>query len=183
VYLVYGGNEVGSDGLIELSNLTSADGIKFLDYRETLMTGYALSGGCDFNFDGQDDLIIASLRKSDDDFGYAYLVFGVSTMSSPFNLSLLDGMNGFSFYGGMQLTSSDDTVACLGDVNGDGIDDIGITGANALVSNEKKGNVYILFGDVPPVLVKNSVTLAQGVSTTISPEIFGGMILTMITQL
>ena len=89
----------------------------------------------DMNGDGLDDLLIGALG------GESYVVFGKADwLASPtltLNVATLDGTNGFTLFG---VDSSDGSG--VGDVNGDGFDDLLIGASNAYAS----GASYVVFG-------------------------------------
>ena len=75
------------------------------------------------------------------------MVFGSSAgFGATFELSSLDGSNGFVLNGTNNYDNSGDAVSSAGDVNGDGIDDllIGAYGAGLTVDNS--GKTYVVFG-------------------------------------
>jgi hypothetical protein len=86
--------------------------------------GYGVASAGDVNHDGYEDLIVGA--PGDNNYsGTAFVVFGQPTpQSSDFNLSALDGSNGFHIDAGyLPDSSSGKLVGSLGDINGDGIDD------------------------------------------------------------
>ncbi len=114
--------------------------------------GISVAIAGDVNADGIDDLLIGAPWADDDPapnyavreqvwhgLGYAYVVYGSDAGFPPiFELSSIDGQNGFAITGAYEyvpLTTSvveygnvGQSVAAAGDVNGDGIDDL-IVGA------------------------------------------------------
>jgi Ca2+-binding RTX toxin-like protein len=118
-YVVFGRRSRFSASL-NLSNLNGSNGFTingippYDDYYRAL--GWSVSGAGDVNNDGIDDLMIATLyypRRS-------YVVFGRSGgFSASLDLSSLNGSNGFTISG-----SAGGPVSGVGDVNGDGIDDL-----------------------------------------------------------
>ena len=80
--------------------------------------------------------------------GQAYVVFGkASGFNAAFELSTLDGTNGFMINGVDLIGFAGSAVSSAGDVNGDGYDDV-IVGANWADANGKPnvGKSYVLFG-------------------------------------
>ncbi len=84
-------------GLIQLSNLDGANGFTINAVVANGLGGRA-SGIGDFNADGFDDVII-SAPSANSPKGEAYVVYGRSTFPGEFELSTLDGMNGFKIPG------------------------------------------------------------------------------------
>ena len=88
------------------------------------------------------------------------MVFGGSEMGGNGNISLsgLNGINGFKLDGENNSDYSG-IVGTAGDINGDGVADILI---GAYGHANFTGRTYVLFGDIPPVLLQNRLTLQQG---------------------
>ena len=88
-------------------------------------------------------------------------VFGGSKLDTGgiFNLSSLNGINGFKLDGENNGDYSGGSVSTAGDINGDGITDV-IIGAKGYANFT--GRFYVLFGDAPPVLINNSLSLSVG---------------------
>ena len=79
------------------------------------------------NGDGFDDLLIGAHRADPNGShsGASYVVFGKSAaFSAAFNLSTLNGANGFKINGVAAEDYSGFSVSTAGDVNGDGFDDL-----------------------------------------------------------
>ncbi|MDH5752262.1 MAG: hypothetical protein OEZ59_07570, partial [Deltaproteobacteria bacterium] len=101
----------------------------------------------DFNLDGIDDLVTGIPGTS---MGNTLVIFG-STSFNPtatYNISSVDGSNGFLVNGldpGDKLGGS---VKSAGDINGDGVDDliVGAEGVNDLPYSDR-GAAYVVFGD------------------------------------
>ncbi|MEH1863546.1 MAG: Ig-like domain-containing protein, partial [Nostoc sp.] len=127
----------GSDGFV----INGIDGVDF--------SGRSVSSAGDINGDGFDDLIIgASDADSNGQFnaGESYVVFGGSTeFEASFNLSSLNGSNGFVINGIDDGDYSGSSVSSAGDINGDGIDDL-IIGASQANSQFNAGESYVVFG-------------------------------------
>ena len=74
-------------------------------------------------------------------------VFGSSTgFPDPFELSALNGANGFRLNGIAENDRSGFAVSGLGDVNGDGIDDLLIGAYRADPNGVYSGQSYVVFG-------------------------------------
>ncbi len=156
-YIVFGGPSVGSSGLIELTNLNGSDGFTFEGVELSDQLGFAVAGAGDINGDGVDDMLISSRYANPDmieDAGECYVIFGRDTsvfgeFPVRFNRSSLTGAEGFVLFGENSRDRAGQEVACIGDVNNDGIDDIAI-GA-ILAGTADAGEAYIVFGrDVGP---------------------------------
>ncbi len=170
-YVVFGGgdnlatldlNDGVGDGAIDLSTLNGASGFRLDGERAGDQAGSSVSFAGDVNGDGFDDLIVGARYADPESLGNnfnegaAYIVFGaVAGFLSTFDLSTLDGSNGFRLDGAAKLSVSVSdyagfSVSSAGDVNGDGFDDL-IVGAihadpNSLGNNYQEGAAYIVFG-------------------------------------
>ena len=70
----------------------------------------------------------------------------MSTFGSVFELSWLDGTNGFQINGEAAYDQSGASVASAGDVNGDGFDDLIIGARGADLNGSYSGATYVVFG-------------------------------------
>jgi glycosylphosphatidylinositol phospholipase D len=103
----------------------------------------SVSGAGDVNGDGIADLIVGAYLADHDGnvrAGEAYVVFGsASGFPAALDVAALDGTNGFTFGG----TAADDKVAlsvsAAGDIDGDGIADL-------IISGYYSGEAYVVFG-------------------------------------
>ena len=92
----------------------------------------SVRGGGDVDGDGLFDMLFADDRT-------AYLVYG-DALPEPLNVAAL-GAKGFSVRAAAGGTVT--SASIVGDVNGDGLDDIAIADANA---DSGSGRVYVVFG-------------------------------------
>ncbi len=91
------------------------------------------------------------------------MVFGSSSgFDSSFNLSSLDGSNGFILNGIDTLDESGFSVSSAGDINNDGVDDL-IIGAfeSDPNGNSRAGESYVVFGNTIPIAVDDTITTSE----------------------
>ncbi len=145
-------------GQLQLADLVTGDGdvgfaISGIDDGDFF--GRFVSGAGDVNGDGFDDLIIAADRGDPGgifDAGESYVVFGrAGGYGTSFELSSLDGSNGFVMNGIDIDDKSGWSVSGGGDVNGDGFDDL-IIGAwrGDPDGKDNAGESYVVFGRADP---------------------------------
>ena len=153
-YVVYGGARApGSDGVLDLSELDGSNGFILNGIDRGDQSGISVSSAGDVNGDGYDDLIIGARNADPNGDSYAgetYIVYGGARAPGTggrFNLSTLDGTNGFILNGIDAYDYSGSSVSSAGDVNGDGYDDliIGAWGGDPN-GNNSAGETYIIYG-------------------------------------
>ena len=159
-YVVFGGPQVGNSGLLLLSTLNGVNGFKLDGESINDLSGIVVGGAGDINGDGWGDLIIGASGHRNQT-GRGYVVFGGSSVgrSGIITLSDLNGSNGFKLDGESSGDFSSFSISPASDINGDGVADI-IIGAYG--HNNLTGRSYVVFGDIPPVLVNNSLSLSVG---------------------
>ncbi len=140
--------------VIELSSLDGSDGFQINGEGANDYAIYSVTSAGDVNGDGIDDFMIGAGTGDINGLinaGAAYIVFGKDTgvagaFPAEFNLSSLDGTNGFRISGSKQ---SDYVGYALdtGDFNGDGISDIliGAWKADSTADNNS-GAAFVVFG-------------------------------------
>ena len=155
-YLVYGSASPTTS--LDLSSLNGTNGFVLNGIAADDRSGSSVSTAGDFNGDGKSDIIIGAPQADPNGqtlAGEAYVVFGNNTnTASSFDLSTLNGINGFTIPG---LRTGDFTgisVSYAGDINGDGKDDI-IIGAHTAdlgtATNTNEGKAYVIFGTNAPL--------------------------------
>ncbi|UYV11965.1 MAG: hypothetical protein NCW75_11745 [Phycisphaera sp.] len=154
-YMVFGA-EGGPPAVVELSSLDGSNGAAFYGSGADYRFGGSVAGG-DFNGDGLGDLLVGAAGASG--FGRAgsgegYVLFG-RPEGEPFPASMtrddLDGDNGFTLIGGAGQQMGR-TVASLGDINGDGADEIAVgSSVAAFPGRSYAGAIAILKGQTDAI--------------------------------
>ena len=133
-------------GAMRIGSLNGDTGFRVAGVAAGDFSGAALGGGGDVNGDGYDDFVIgapgADLHGNMS--GASYVVFGAAS-GFPIDLRLnsLDGSNGFRLDGVSAEDRSAQAVSIVGDVNGDGFDDVLV---GSLLANGQAGASYLVFG-------------------------------------
>ena len=129
---------------------------------------YSASGAGDINGDGLDDIIIgvpyADRNGDKSKSGASYVVFG-KTDGGAVELSEIAGDGndaGFVLNGGYAGDRSGNSVSGVGDVNGDGLDDIIIGAFFADSNGGKSGASYVVFGKSDGGVVELSEIASDG---------------------
>lgn len=130
-YVIFG-KSIGFSSSFALSGLDGSNGFLLtgIDPDDEVPTSISSAG--DVNGDGLDDLLIGVVNAGGAGrSGESYVVFGKSSgFASSIGLSSLNGTNGF-ILAGSNGEHSGVSVSGLGDVNGDGIDDLIIGAVSA----------------------------------------------------
>jgi hypothetical protein len=115
-------------------------------------SGRSVTSLGDVNGDGLDDLLIGAPFadvEGRSDAGRAYLVFGTPEgVRDTFELSGLNGTNGFVFHGIGTNDNAGWDVSDAGDVNGDGFADLLIGARYAYGNHYRSGTTYLIFGGI-----------------------------------
>lgn len=100
----------------------------------------------DFNADGFADLIVLSENDSSA-LNDSHVIFGHGgDFSSRLDVRQLDGVNGFSIQSGSGISLTQRSVTGLGDVNGDGVDDIFVGGSLRTIPSSSPAVGFAVYG-------------------------------------
>ncbi len=133
-YVIFGGN-TGFAARIDLAALDGSNGFRVDGETGSQRSGVSTVGLGDVNGDGIDDFGVGTIRAGSSS-SPAYIVFGTNAgFPATLSLSDIDGSNGYVVtspgFPGRNMTS-------MGDINGDGVNDIGFSNQGS--------NSFALFG-------------------------------------
>ena len=144
-YVVYG-TDAAPGPLIDGADLDGSDGSRLMGAELFEGAGRTVAAAGDVNGDGLPDLLVGASLASPygrSEAGVVYVVFGdAAGFPADVDLGALDGMNGFRVVGptATGFIGIGDGLAGIGDVNGDGFDDIAL--------GLRFGNTaYVLYGN------------------------------------
>lgn len=161
-YVVFGTDQGfgAADGagrqVIDLTGLAAAQGFIVQGDTDEDQLGRSVHGAGDVNGDGYDDIIVGADGGDDggDRAGEAYVVFGgAGGFGSPdgdnrqvIDTTALGASQGFIIQGDHAVSQTGWSVASLGDVNGDGFDDLAVSTFAETVTAYYAGAAFIVYG-------------------------------------
>ena len=148
VYIIFGAENIGESGNIDVNRLDGSNGFLIQGIEESSNFGQSISNAGDLNNDGIDDIIIgAPASTSANEFaGRAYVIFGDADLGNSGSLDIkqLDGKNGFEIKHTEEYRLTGFSVSHAGDVNGDDIDDLVI--GSPFSTSKDIAKDYVVFG-------------------------------------
>lgn len=163
VYVIFGREDTDPfPATIDLSSLTSGDGVTITGDVEDRVLGFSVACLDDINGDGTDDLLIGK-RVRGLDPGRAWLIFGSSSLPDVLDVADLNGANGIVLLGETTSQSAFGIdVASAGDVNGDLINDFMVTAIRDEPAGfNVKGVTYVVYGRSSPANYPNPYNLTM----------------------
>lgn len=136
---------------MDINDINGTNGFVINGFASGDFLGGSVGAAGDINGDGLGDLIIGATGADVNglvNVGKSHVLFGsVNPIPHPFNLSSLDGNNGFTIHGIGLSGFSGGSVNSAGDVNHDGVDDLVIGGVSADPNGLfDAGSGYVVFG-------------------------------------
>ncbi|BCE02734.1 integrin alpha [Marinicellulosiphila megalodicopiae] len=149
-YLIFG-KSASWDATVDLSSLDGINGLVLLGQSTGDYFGRDVTGLGDFNGDGIDDVLIGAQQSSVNSIdlvGRAYVLYGKEQVwPASMNLFEMTAEEGLIIDGEEENDHFGQNVDYVGDVNGDGINDL-ITGTNWPDPNgfSRAGKAYLIYG-------------------------------------
>ncbi len=166
------GMQVLSGGVLALSDLNGSNGFRLDGKSSNDRIGASVAGGGDLNGDGYADIVIGAPKTNapGSDSGAAYVVYGAASsgnavrsleLASSTNPTGLDGRNGYRIDGILDRDRLGNSVALLGDVDGNGYGDLLLGAPLNDTAASDAGAAYLVFGGAPATNAPGTITIAD----------------------
>jgi hypothetical protein len=152
--IVFGSALFGRVGNINLGQLSEGEGVVIVPAEGGDQTGFDIADAGDIDGDGYDDILITASRGDTDTFdaGKTYLLWGsaLRATGTTFDLADLTSDEGVEIWGASYAQRMGVGAQAVGDITGDGIDDIVISSTNATEVNDgvARQTVYVIPTDL-----------------------------------
>ena len=156
-YVIFGRGieDTPAESTIQTTSLTSSVGFRIVLGGSAIgydgpEGGYAVSSAGDFNGDGFDDLMVSAPSYSSGgvaEKGATYIVFGKAGGFTDVTLGTTASSAWVRIDGAAADHDSGYSVAALGDINGDGFDDVLIGSPGADANGWSSGISYVVYGN------------------------------------
>ncbi len=169
---------------IELADINGTNGFTMFGVTAGDLLGNSVSGAGDINADGFSDVIIGApngLLSGQSFDGADYVIYGRSAFSAQFDLTSLDGTNGFAI-GGSSGSPFGSRVSEASDVNGDGVDDIFFSGAPNNINFPTIGLATIVYGVDSNAVSAGPTTIFSSVLPAARSGFVGGSPITVFAS-
>ncbi|SFE64991.1 integrin alpha [Nitrosomonas sp. Nm166] len=147
-YVVFG-KASGFNAALDLSSLDGSNGFSLNGDYSYYGSQFNVNSAGDVNGDGFDDLIVGELFADPNgtNSGSSYVVFGkASGFDAAIDLSSLGSNSDLRLDGVAAYDYSGRSVSSVGDVNGDGFDDVIVGAPDADPNGDDSGSSYVVFG-------------------------------------
>ncbi len=138
---------------VSLAALNGTNGFQINGVSTQTVAGGTVSAAGDINGDGFDDVIVSAYRAAPNGAlsGSSYVLFGHGgAFPANFELSAVNGTNGFRLNGVAASDYAGWSAAAIGDMNGDGVDDLVVSAFRSDAGALNAGAAYVVFGHTGP---------------------------------